>query len=54
VGTPEPADVIDAMKVHRIRLGKDQGLRPWEPANTSGRNRAAAASLPSMHQPTIE
>lgn len=54
VPSPEPADVIDAMKVHRIRLSKDQGLRPWEPANTAGRNRAAAASLPSMHQPTIE
>jgi SAM-dependent methyltransferase len=54
VATPEPADVIDAMKVHRIRLSKDQGLRPWEPANAAGRNRAAAASLPSMHQPTIE
>jgi SAM-dependent methyltransferase len=54
VATPEPADVIDAMKVHRIRLSKDQGLHPWEPANTAGRNRAAAASLPSMQQPTIE
>ncbi|MCS0615654.1 methyltransferase domain-containing protein [Massilia kyonggiensis] len=54
VATPEPADVIDAMKVHRIRLSKDQGLRPWEPANATGRNRAAAASLPSMHQPTIK
>jgi SAM-dependent methyltransferase len=51
---PEPADVIDAMKVHRIRLNKDQGLRPWEPANIAGRNRAAAASLPSMHQQIIE
>jgi SAM-dependent methyltransferase len=28
---PEPADVIDAMQVHRIRLANDQGLRPWEP-----------------------
>jgi SAM-dependent methyltransferase len=54
VATPEPADVIDAMKVHRIRLSKDQGLRPWEPATTTGRNQAAAASLPSMHQPIIE
>jgi SAM-dependent methyltransferase len=54
VATPEPADVIDAMKVHRIRLSKDQGLRPWEPANAAGRNRAAAASLPSMQQPIIE
>lgn len=26
-----PADLIDAMKVQRIRLAKDQGLRPWEP-----------------------
>jgi hypothetical protein len=54
VATPEPADVIDAMKVHRIRLSKDQGLRPWEPVNAAGRNRATAASLPSMHRPTIE
>jgi SAM-dependent methyltransferase len=30
--SPEPADIIDAMKMHRIRLSKDQGLRPWEPA----------------------
>lgn len=29
---PTAADIIDAMKVHRIRLAKDQGLRPWEPA----------------------
>lgn len=28
---PSPDDVIDAMKLHRIRLAKDQGLRPWEP-----------------------
>ena len=27
-----PADLIDAMKVQRIRLARDQGLRPWEPA----------------------
>jgi len=54
VATPEPADVIDAMKVHRIRLSKDQGLRPWEPANTAGRNRTAVASSPSLPQPTIE
>jgi hypothetical protein len=31
VGDPGPLDVIEAMKLHRIRLGKDQGLRPWEP-----------------------
>jgi hypothetical protein len=35
VSSPTPADVIDAMKVHRIRLSKDQGLRPWEPAASS-------------------
>jgi len=27
-----PADLIDAMKVQRIRLAREQGLRPWEPA----------------------
>ncbi|WP_306393322.1 methyltransferase domain-containing protein [Telluria beijingensis] len=26
-----PADLIDAMKVQRIRLAREQGLRPWEP-----------------------
>jgi SAM-dependent methyltransferase len=30
IESPTPADLIDAMKVHRIRLAKDQGLRPWE------------------------
>jgi hypothetical protein len=33
--SPGTADIIDAMKLHRIRLSKDQGLRPWEPL-TSG------------------
>ncbi|MGZ8291829.1 MAG: class I SAM-dependent methyltransferase [Telluria sp.] len=28
---PTTKDVINAMKMHRIRLAKDQGLRPWEP-----------------------
>lgn len=28
--SPKTSDIIDAMKVHRIRLAKDQGLRPWE------------------------
>lgn len=32
VSNAEPMDLIDAMKMHRIRLAKDQGLRPWEPA----------------------
>ena len=30
-------DLIDAMKLQRIRLAKDQGLRPWEPV--AGRER---------------
>ena len=30
--TASLADLIDAMKLQRIRLAKDQGLRPWEPA----------------------
>jgi hypothetical protein len=30
VPSPDLHDVIDAMKIHRIRLSKDQGLRPWE------------------------
>jgi SAM-dependent methyltransferase len=45
VSSPEPADIIDAMKVHRIRLSKDQGLRPWEPANTNNRNRTGSLQL---------
>lgn len=40
---PEPSDVIDAMKVHRIRLGKDQGLRPWEPAQLTSCNLTTTA-----------
>jgi len=40
VSSPGPGDVIDAMKVHRIRLGKDQGLRAWEPVGTSPRVKA--------------
>jgi SAM-dependent methyltransferase len=40
VTSPEPADVIDAMKVHRIRLSKDQGLRPWEHAKANARVKA--------------
>lgn len=43
---PTAADVIDAMKVHRIRLAKDQGLRPWEPA-PSAIPSAAARTAPS-------
>jgi hypothetical protein len=32
------ADILDAMKVHRIRLAKDQGLRAWEPVIKTGRS----------------
>jgi len=35
-------DLIDAMKLQRIRLAKDQGLRPWEPV--SGRERLVVAT----------
>ena len=31
IDQPAPADILDAMKLHRIRLAKDQGLRAWEP-----------------------
>lgn len=41
VADPGTADVIDAMKVHRIRLEKDQGLRAWEPGNVVKRGRTA-------------
>ena len=36
-GNPGTADIIDAMKLHRIRLSKDQGLRPWEPLSSGER-----------------
>ncbi len=32
-----PGDLIDAMKVQRIRLATNQGLRPWEPVATRER-----------------
>lgn len=45
VATPEPADVLEAMKIHRLRLQKDQGLRPWEPdVNSSFRQSADSSS----------
>jgi len=53
VNSPELEDVIDAMKVHRIRLSKDQGLRPWEPANTTSLNRTAADSVMNSSHPII-
>ena len=53
VTSPEPADVIDAMKVHRIRLSKDQGLRPWEPSNSRTRTTTAADGFPTSPQPII-
>lgn len=28
---PDADDVIEAMKLQRMRLAKDQGLRPWTP-----------------------
>jgi hypothetical protein len=46
IESPAPADIIDAMKVHRIRLAKDQGLRPWEPRPTT----SPGASIPTRTQ----
>jgi hypothetical protein len=40
-----PADLIDAMKVQRIRPAKDQGLRSWEPAASKERTALAAGFL---------
>lgn len=37
VALPSPSDVIDAMKMHRMRLANDQGLRPWESRQFSRR-----------------
>jgi hypothetical protein len=42
IESPAPMDLIDAMKVHRIRLAKDQGLRPWEPGGPSGARQTRA------------
>lgn len=53
VTSPEPGDVIDAMKVHRIRLSKDQGLRPWEPATAISRNRTVTDSFTNSSHPII-
>ncbi|WP_426111334.1 methyltransferase domain-containing protein [Massilia sp. PWRC2] len=48
--SPAPADVIDAMQMHRIRLANDQGLRPWEPpvagTRTTVSRRAAIDAVP--------
>jgi hypothetical protein len=52
VPSPQPADVIDAMKMHRIRLSKDQGLRPWEPASTAIQRRSATDRVPPSFQTT--
>lgn len=47
---PAPADIIDAMQIHRIRLANDQGLRPWEPpvagTRTAMTTRAAIDAVP--------
>jgi SAM-dependent methyltransferase len=53
VPSPEPADVIDAMQVHRIRLSKDQGLRPWEPSAAVSGNRAVGVSAAGLSVPII-
>ncbi|MBB3224427.1 methyltransferase domain-containing protein [Pseudoduganella umbonata] len=50
VASPGTADVIDAMKIHRIRLSKDQGLRSWEPV--TGRSRESASKEQSESSDT--
>ena len=44
---PSPDDVIDAMKMHRIRLAQDQGLRPWEPRRVMGKVEQNVARSPA-------
>lgn len=47
VRNADPADVIEAMQAHRMRLAKDQGLRSWEPSQgktNHGQSRAAEHS----------
>ncbi len=46
--TPGTGDIIDAMQVHRIRLSKDQGLRPWEPRRAAGHITTARQAEPAM------
>ena len=50
--SPQPADVIDAMKMHRIRLGKDQGLRAWEPSPATTGSRSATDRVSTAFQTT--
>ncbi|WP_165390874.1 class I SAM-dependent methyltransferase [Pseudoduganella lutea] len=42
VDNPGTTDVIDAMKLHRVRLGRDQGLCDWELVAAAGMQRTAA------------
>ncbi|MDB5959133.1 MAG: class SAM-dependent methyltransferase [Massilia sp.] len=44
---PAALDVIDAMQLHRLRLARDQGLRPWEPAAPRAREANTRASGPT-------
>jgi SAM-dependent methyltransferase len=53
VTRPDTADIIDAMKVHRIRLGKDQGLRPWEPVSANQRGRTAVGDASHLGIPAM-
>ncbi len=54
VASPGTADIIDAMKVHRIRLSKDQGLRPWEPGEVGSRKRLTTSELAFPDGSTVE
>lgn len=48
VASPETPDIIDAMQMHRIRLSKDQGLRPWEPVSANNRHARSGDRCPQL------
>lgn len=48
VSSPGTSDIIDAMQMHRMRLGRDQGLRPWEPLSANTRIGTSANPLPQI------
>lgn len=48
VDKPTTDDVIDAMKIHRIRLANDQGLRPWEPQAAAASGAGIVERLPIL------
>lgn len=45
---PGTGDLLDAMKMHRIRLAIDKGLRAWEPPGRRGAGDLVLAALPRL------